>query len=126
MTALALWLTTLIVGGTGDRGIWIEPYSTEIIGVVFTFVLVALIFAIVNATLGAVVRFVSIPLKLLTLGLFSLIVNGFLLMVVGWFSSLIGFGLNVDGFWWAVLGSIVLSLFTVVLNAVLGTSKRKR
>lgn len=59
----------------------------------------ALIFGLVNSTLGRVVRFVSIPLRILTRGLFSIIINGFLIWVVAWLSDLLGFGLWVDGFW---------------------------
>lgn len=124
VSALALWLTTLVVGGSGAHGIWVDSFSQETMGVVFTYVLLAIIFAAVNGTLGTVVRFVSIPLRIITLGLFGIIINGFLLVVVGWFSDLIGFGLRVEGFWWAVLGSIVLSVFSAVLNGVLGTKKQ--
>lgn len=76
-------------------------------------------------TLGAVVRFVSFPLRVLTLGLFSLLINGLMLLVVGGISNLIGFGLKVDGFWWAVLGAIILSIATTILNAILGVSKKR-
>lgn len=125
VTALALWLTTLIVGGSGDHGVWIVPYEDTTAGIVFTFVLVTIIFAAVNVTLGAVIRFVSIPLRILTLGLFGIIINGFLLVVVGWFSDLIGFGLAVESFWWAVLAAIVFSILSAVLNGVLGTKKER-
>lgn len=125
VTALALWLTTLIVGGSGDDGVWIVPYEETTAGLVFTFVLVTIIFAVVNVTLGTVIRFVSIPLRILTLGLFGIIINGFLLVVVGWFSDLIGFGLAVESFWWAVLAAIVFSILSAVLNGVLGTKKER-
>lgn len=124
VTAFALWLTTLIVGGPGANGIWIDQYGSDTLGLVFTFIVVAVIFAIVNLTIGTVVRIVSIPLRIITLGLFGIIINGFLLVVVGWISELIGFGLRVDGFWWAVLGSIVLAIATALINAVLGLRKK--
>lgn len=125
VTAFALWLTTLIVGGPGENGIWIDQFGSDSFGLIMTFLIVALIFAIVNATIGTVVRIVSIPLRIITLGLFGLIINGFLLVIVGWISNLIGFGLMVDGFWWAVLGAIVLSIATALINGVLGLSKDK-
>lgn len=131
VSALALWLTTLIVGGNGKHGVWIEQIGTstgetDTMGIVFTFVIVAVIFAAVNITIGSVFRFVALPLRILTLGLFSFIINGILLLIVGWISGLLGFGLEVEGFWWAVLASIVLSLITTILNAVLGLSKKGR
>ena len=125
VTAVALWLTTLIVGGPGNNGIWIDQYGSDTLGLVFTFIIVAVVFAVVNLTIGTVVRIVSIPLRILTLGLFGLIINGFLIVIVGWISDLIGFGLRVDGFWWAVLGAIVLAIATALIGAVLGLSKKK-
>jgi len=124
VNAFALWLTTLIVGGSGDHGIWIKPLADDNYGYLWTLLLVALVFGVVNATLGKIVRIVSIPFYIITLGLFALIVNGFLLITVAWLSDAAGFGLQVDGFWWGVLGALVLSILSGVMNALLGTSKR--
>ncbi|MBK0421956.1 phage holin family protein [Leucobacter sp. CSA2] len=126
VNAFALWLTTLIVGGPGDHGMWIIPLQNDNAGKMLTLVLVALVFGLVNGTLGKVVRFVSIPLYILTLGLFGLIVNGIMIAVVAWLSQLAGFGLGVGGFWWGVLGAIVLSILSGILNGLLGTRKRPR
>ncbi|MGO3146991.1 MAG: phage holin family protein [Leucobacter sp.] len=123
--AFALWLTTLIVGGSGERGVWIEPYDGDAYAPVFTLLLVALVFGLVNATLGRVVRFISIPLYILTLGLFGLIVNGIMISVVAWLSELAGFGLRVDGFWWGVLAALVMSVIAGILNGLLGTRKKR-
>lgn len=125
VSAFALWLTTLIVGGSGDHGFWIEPLADDNYGRIITLVLVALLFGLVNGTLGRIVRFVSIPLYILTLGLFGLIVNGLLIWVVAWLSGLAGFGLRVDGFWWGVLGALVLSILSGIMNGLLGTGRKK-
>ncbi|MFV0435307.1 MAG: phage holin family protein [Leucobacter sp.] len=141
VSAFALWLTTLIVGGNGNHGVWIQPLGTPLVreedGVLgdtvvgngydylVTLLLVALIFGLVNGTLGKIVRVVSFPLYILTLGLFSLIVNGFLLVIVAWISDFAGFGLRVDGFWWGVLAAFVMSLLSSIMNGLLGTGKRK-
>lgn len=122
--AFALWLTTLIVGGSGDHGVWVQPYADDTSSRMVSFLVVALIFGVVNATLGTVIRVVSIPLRILTLGLFGLIINGFLLLVVAWFTQAIGWGLHVDTFWWGVLGALVLSILSGIMNGVLGTSRR--
>ena len=126
VSAFALWLTTLIVGGSGDHGVWIVPISTDDYSPLITLVLVALVFGLVNATLGKVVRFVSIPLYIITLGLFSLIVNGMMIGVVAWLSKLAGFGLSVGGFWWGVLAALVMSILSSIMNALLGTRKKPR
>lgn len=125
VNAFALWLTTLIVGGPGNQGVWVVPLNTESTGYLITLVLVALIFGLVNGTLGRVVRFVSIPLYIITIGLFGLIVNGVMLWVVAWLSDLAGFGLRLEGFWWGVLAALVLTILSGILNGLLGTSKKK-
>ena len=48
-----------------------------------------------------------------------------LILVVAWVSDLAGFGLRVDGFWWGVLGALVLSILTAIFNGLLGTTKSK-
>lgn len=95
-------------------------------GHLWTLLLVALAFGLVNGTLGRVVRVVSIPLYIITLGLFGIIVNGLMLLVVVWLSDLAGFGLAVGGFWWGVLAALVMSLIAGVLNALLGTRRSPR
>ncbi|KAM9862138.1 phage holin family protein [Leucobacter sp. BZR 635] len=126
VSTFALWLTTLIVGGSGPRGFWIEPISDDPYGPLVTMIIVALVFGLVNGTLGRLVRIVSIPLYILTLGLFGLIVNGILISVIAWLSGVAGFGLYVDGFWWGVLGAIVLSVLSSIMNGLLGTNKKRR
>lgn len=140
VSAFALWLTTLIVGGNAPNGVWIEspaqagadvsaPLSGLAVedpdGAILTLLLVALVFGLINGTLGRIVRFVSIPLYIITLGLFGLIVNGFLFAVVAWLSDLAGFGLRIDGFWWGVLAALVMSILSGIMNALLGTGKKK-
>lgn len=125
VNAFALWLTTLIVGGNGGQGIWIVPLGGGDYDYLITLLLIALLFGLVNGTLGKVVRAVSLPLYILTLGLFGLIVNGFLLWVVAWISDLAGFGLATGGFWWVVLAALVLSILSGIMNGLLGTNKKK-
>lgn len=126
INAVALWLTTLIVAG-----IQVRSYEEgDTVATVLTFLIVALIFGVVNGVIGNVIRIVAFPLYILTLGLLALIVNGFLLLIVAWISDLIGFGLHVDGFWWGVLGAIVLGIISwllgVILRPIAGDSTRKR
>ena len=117
VNAVALWFTTLIVSG-----VHVEPYATDTGAVIVTYLLIALLFGFVNSVVGGVVRIVALPLYILTLGLLALIVNGLLLLLVAWISGLFGFGLIVDGFWWGVLGALVLGiiswLFSVFVRPV--------
>lgn len=123
INALALWLTTLIVAG-----VHVVPFAPGgTLETVLTFLLVAAIFGIVNGVIGNLIRIVAFPLYILTLGLIAIIVNGLLLLVVHWISGLIGFGLVVDGFWWGVLGALVLGLTSwligILLRPVVGRPK---
>ena len=112
--ALALWLTTLIVSGVS-----VVPYEDTQLATVLTYLLVALIFGLVNAFIGNFIRIVAFPIYVLTLGLISFIVNGLLLLLVDWISDLMGFGLVVESFWWGVLGALVLGLISWLFGLVL-------
>jgi putative membrane protein len=113
VSAFALWLTTLIVSG-----VRVVPYEDSDLATVLTYLLIALIFGVVNATVGTFIRIVGFPLYVLTLGLISFIINGLLLLIVDWISGLIGFGLEVDGFWWGVLGALVLGIVSWLIGLV--------
>ena len=115
--AFALWLTTLIVAGVN-----VVPYEDTPIATVLTYLLVALIFGLVNAFIGTFIRVVAFPIYVLTLGLISFIVNGLLLLMVSWISGLLGFGLTVDGFWWGVLGALVLGLISWLIGLIVRPS----
>lgn len=116
LNAVALWLTTLIVAGhievvSFGSGQWWQ--------VVLSYLAVALVFGVVNAVVGTVLKIVAFPLYLLTLGLMALIVNGLLLWLVDWLSGLTGWGLQIVGnFWWGVLGAFVLGVISWLLGII--------
>lgn len=113
--AVALWLTTLIVGG-----ITVTPYrSDDAVAWVLTYLLLGLLWGLVNGVLGTAIRIVAFPLYILTLGLLALVVNGLLFLLVAWISGLLGFGLDVDGFWWGVLAALVMAIINWALGLVL-------
>jgi len=113
VVALALWLTTFIVSG-----VRVVPYEDTTLATVLTYLLIALIFGLVNAIVGTFVRVIAFPLYVLTLGLISFIVNGLLLLLVAWISDLMGFGLEIDGFWWGVLAALVLGLISWLIGLI--------
>jgi len=96
-------------------GIDIEGNEKGALGVSGTFLWVALVFAVVNAFVGPVLRFLSFPAILLSLGLFLLIVNAALLGLTAALSD----RLSVDGFGTAVLGGLVLAVVGWVADQVL-------
>ena len=109
INAAALWAAAELVAGIrlGER-------FEEV-------VVVAAIFALVNAFIRPVVRFFTFPVILVTLGLFSLVINAGMLMLADWLAG----GLVVDGFTSALLGSVVISAVGVVLGSILD-AKGKR
>ena len=113
INAVALWLTTLIVTGISVNAF--PPAGT--LETVLTYLIVALVFGVVNAVIGNTIRIVAFPLYVLTLGLLALVVNA-LLLIVQWISTLLGFGLVVESFWWGVLGALVLGFIGWVLGLV--------
>lgn len=116
INTIALWLTTIIV-----EGVKVVSYGAEgdTVALVLTYLLVGLIFGVVNGVIGNMIRIVAFPVYILTLGLIALIVNGLLLLLVAWISSLLGFGLTVEGFWWGVLGAVVLGLLSWLIGVLL-------
>ena len=84
----------------------------------------ALVFGAVNAFIRPVLMFLSVPALLLTLGLFTFVVNALMLMLTGWIASKLGIGFHVQGFLPALLGSIVVSVVSFVLSVVLRDKKK--
>ncbi|MFD1720524.1 phage holin family protein [Amnibacterium endophyticum] len=121
VNAIALWLTTLLFAAVGwSSGVRVVAYDRgDAVASVLTFLLLGLLFGVVNGVLGTAIRIVAFPLYLLTLGLISLVVNGLLFLLVAWLSDAIGFGLVVDGFWWGVLGALVLGVIGWLVGLVL-------
>ena len=120
INALGLWLTTLIIGAFQADRVFVQPYEPgQLLETVLTFLLVALIFGLVNGIIGNFIRIVAFPLYILTLGLIALVVNSLLLLLVSWISSQIGFGLYIKDFWWGVAAAIVLGIVGAILGVVL-------
>jgi putative membrane protein len=118
--AIALWLETLVFAAFGARAaLHVSPYGPDTVALVLTYLLLGLLFGVVNGVLGTAIRIVAFPLYLLTLGLISLLVNGLLFLLVAWISDLLGFGLVVGGFWWGVLGALVLAVLSWLIGLLL-------
>jgi len=92
---------------------------------VLTMLVVALIFGVFNAIIKPIFTIVTIPVVLLTLGLFLLVINACMLLLTSWIAGLLGVGWHVDGFWTAVGGAIVVSIVSFIANSILGTRKHQ-
>lgn len=113
VNGLAIWLTTLLIDGieltaTGDT-------AQELL----VLAVVTVIFTLVNMVVRPVVKLLSLPLYILTLGLFSLVVNALMLMLTGWLTQFTDYGLLVDGFWNAVLGGLIIALASWLLHLLI-------
>lgn len=112
VNAIALWVATVIVSG-----VEIEQASTQ--EQVLTLIVVAAIFAVVNIVVRPVVKLLSLPLYVITLGLFTFIVNALMLLLTSWLAGLLNVPFHVDGFWAAVLGGLVVAFVSWLLNLLL-------
>lgn len=119
VNAAALAVATLLL-----PGITLGSGSTT--SKIITLLIVAVIFGVLNAAIKPIFKFVTAPLIFLTLGLFLLVINGLLLMLTSWISGLLGQAWHVSGFWTAVLGSIIVSIVSFVLTAIVGNREHDR
>lgn len=128
VNTLALWVATLIVPGIDLRetvGIY-APGAGAIedqisVPTVAALLIVSVVFTLVNAVIKPIVQLLSLPLTILTLGLFLLVVNALMLMLTGWITTTFQpFGAEyiVNGFWAAFFGAIVIGLVNWVVGMV--------
>jgi putative membrane protein len=115
VNGLALWVAALVVPGvnlaTGD-GSW----TNKLLTVLF----VALVFGVINAFVKPVVKLLSLPFIVLTLGLFTFIVNAFMLQITEWICDWLDLDFTIDEFFWdAVLAAVVITFVSWLLNIVL-------
>jgi putative membrane protein len=83
-----------------------------------TLVIVGGIFGVITSFVRPIVRLLSLPLIILTLGLMLLVINALMLLLTSWIADSLDLGFHVDGFWVALWGSIVISLASLVLEAL--------
>ena len=115
LTGFALWVVTQFVHGLSFVG---GDTTLQRVGIIFV---VAVIFGLVNAIIKPVVKFLSIPLYILTLGLFHVVVNAFMLWITARITEhTTRWGLQIDHFWWtAIWAALVLSIVSWALSLVI-------
>lgn len=105
--AVAAWL----LGGIGIGG---ADRTAELV----TLAVVAAVFALINTFVAPVVKLLSLPFIIVSLGLMLFVINALLLLLTAEVSDAVGADFTVDGFWVAVIGSIIISIVNAILNAV--------
>ena len=99
--ALAVMFIAWIIPGISVSGFW-------------SALLVAIVLGLINTFIKPVLMFISLPINFLTLGIFTLVINGLLMLLASYVTP----GFQVDGFWSALIGAIVLSIITTGINSI--------
>ena len=113
INAAALWVAIQLVDGISHTGSW------------WSLMLVALVFGVINASVRPLVKLLSLPILILTLGLFIFIINALMLRLTRWVSGLLGLGFHVEGFWASFLGGLIVSIVSLMLSIFTGARKMK-
>ena len=104
-------------------GIWFEGAghgTAEIRDKLVPLLVVALILGVVSSFVKPVLKILSIPFIIVTLGLFLLVINAAMLMLTSWLAGLLDVGFHVDGFWTAVGGAIVITVVDWIVDGLIG------
>ena len=97
--------------------VWVVP-GIEYLGDWTGILWLALIIGLLNALVRPLLKFLTCPLIILTLGLFTIIINTVMLLLTRTIGQNLGIGLSVDGFWSALLGSLVMSVVSIVMSLI--------
>lgn len=118
---VALWVASLIVPGIAFG----ESASTTT--TVITIAAVGLVFGALNAVLKPLLFVLSLPALILTLGLFTFVLNAIMLAITSWAAGALGLAFEVQHFWWdAVLGALIISIVSTMLNLFAPDDSRER
>lgn len=111
--------TTEAVGNSG------VTQGAGTIGVVLAYLFIGLIFGVVNALVKPVVNLLSLPITILTLGLFTIVINAAMLYLTSWLSGYTPVRLSIDSFFWtAVFAAIIITVVSLVAGRLAGAGRR--
>ncbi len=111
INAAALWVAVQVVPGISFAGEW------------WKLLLVAVAFSLLNTYLRPILRILSIPITLMTFGLFLLVINALMLLLTSAISDQLTLGFRVSDFLAALLGAIVVAIVGLILSMIVGTSR---
>lgn len=133
INGLALWVASWILPGldisTAAATAAVEKtgvtQGTDTIGIIAAYLFIGLIFGVVNAFVRPLVSFLSLPITILTLGLFTIVINAAMLYLTSWLSSYTPVHFTIDSFFWtAVLAAIIITLISLVAGRLTGAGRR--
>ena len=122
MNFLIRWIVTAVAVGAA---VWIVPGISSVgPNATIAVAAMALILSLINVSLKPILQVLSLPITVLTLGVFYLVVNAFLLELAAWAATgLFGSGIVIDGFFPALLGSIIVSIVSAIVNSMIGNNE---
>ena len=112
VNAIALAVASWLVAGITLQG---ATTGRQIL----TLLIVAAIFGLVNAIVKPIVKLLSLPFIILTLGLLTFVINAFMLWLTSWITGKLDVQFHVDGFWSALLGALIITVVGMILNVIL-------
>jgi putative membrane protein len=113
INAGALWVAIQLVDGIEHRGSW------------WSLLFVALVFGVLNASIRPLLKLLSLPIIIVTLGLFIFVINAVMLLITAWVSGLLKLGFYVDGFWAAFFGGLIVTVVSLLLSTFTGVGNTK-
>ncbi|RAM38085.1 phage holin family protein [Arthrobacter globiformis] len=133
INGLALWIASWLLPGldisatatteaVAKTGV---NQGTDAAGIVLAYLFIGLIFGLVNAFVRPIVSFLSLPITILTLGLFTVVINAAMLYLTSWISGYTPVHFTIDTFFWtAVLAAIIITVISLVADRVPGARHR--
>lgn len=109
LNAVAIYLTASLLPGV-------------YVGDFFDAFLLAVVLALLNAVVKPVLIILTIPITIVTLGIFLIVINAGVLLLAAWFVD----GTHIDGFWWAVLFGLIVSILNSILYGLAGEKRNRR
>lgn len=120
VNALALAAAVWII-----PGIHVSAMGDSAVETGLSYLIVGLIFGLINSLVRPIVSMLSLPITCLTLGLFTVVINALMLMLTSWITQFTPVGLTIESFWWdAIVGTIIISIISAVLGVFVGKDKR--
>jgi len=122
MSFIIRWIATAIAVGVA---VWIVPGISAVgNNATLAVTALALVLSLINVSLKPILQFLSLPITVITLGIFYLVVNALLLELAAWAAGgIFGSGIVIDGFGSALLGSIVISIVSAIVNGIIGNDR---
>ena len=133
INGLALWIASWILPGldittsatteaVAKTGV---TQGTDTLGIIGAYLFIGVIFGVVNAFVRPLVSFLSLPITILTLGLFTIVINAAMLYLTSWISSYTPVHFTIDSFFWtAVFAAIIITVISLVAGRIPGARRR--